>query len=1006
MNNRKRITQNAQRPIVQSLMTSFLVSKENDENLTNGFHPRGNDTTILPRMTNERRQLVDISYLPIYYNNVRGVTSKENLCTKIELSMYKVLVFTETWLSKRESSSVYFPDAFTVHRQDRIVLNPMRRYGGVAVIVHKQLKHQRLKVKESSAEVECVAIEVKLKPTSLIVYAAYMRIFDPAVAEKHVVNIKELCKTFGTHRIMVLGDFNMSSVRWVLDESTEYYLPTNIDTNMENFLTEMHELPFFQMSNIKNKFHNVLDLVFVNDLGDVELTVDKSKIIGAIQQDVSHVPYEIAFEYCARGTAMNIVEKEVICYKSGNYEQIINELSMVDYTNEIANRDVDSAFDFFYSTIYASVDTNVPKRMMTINLNRPEWWTKELQRLKNRRDKLFKRNRNSAEYVNVLNKFDELSSTLFDQYVDEVQDNISDDPAAFWKFAKLNSRASSYPSEMYLKDATKQTTKEIVDLFADFFEGNYVEDDQQWLFEDVYNAPDTPQEVDITREDIELAIHSLKWKGGVGPDQMSPFFFKKCAEVVALPLWLLWQKTFENGRIPPKVKLSRVVPVFKKGKKTNIENYRVVAISSAILKIFQRASKLQLTTIVEPHVSDSQHGFRPKRSVTTNLLCQSIATHDAFERGVQLDTFIGDFEKAFERVIHRLLVGKMPKFSIGPKTARWLYENISQIRYYVQIGETKSREYEATSGIVPGSIFGPVLFTMFINDVVEVVIHAMVLLFADDIKASMKIYDESDGLRLQSDIDRIHQWTVTNRLLFNVGKCATFTACRTTTSVETTYKLGDHELQRKEEVCDLGLLIDKRYNLIHHMEQTTVKARQMVGYIKKKSNGKFKVKTLKILYCAYVRSRLEFASVIWSPYQEVYKDDIESVQKQFMIDLLDDRSSATSYRLAPYVERCKTLKLQPLCVRRQIADAMCAYDIFSGRSDVEYLKSKFVRSRSVRQLRHNRLLEEKLFSVDYLMNQPVARLISCVNKYAEMFVNSRSRSDFKVKIEIVMLNLE
>lgn len=298
------------------------------------------------------------------------------------------------------------------------------------------------------------------------------------------------------------------------------------------------------------------------------------------------------------------------------------------------------------------------------------------------------------------------------------------------------------------------------------------------------------------------------------------------------------------------------------------------------------------------------------------------------------------------------------------------------------------REFEATSGIVPGSIFGPILFTIFINDVVDVVIHAMVLLFADDMKASMKIYDGSDVLRLQSDIDRIHQWTVANRLLFNVQKCASFTACRA------------------DEVCDLGLLVDKRYNLIHHMEQTTVKARQMVGYIRKKSNGKFKVKTLKILYCAYVRTRLEFASVIWSPYQEVYKDDIESVQKQFMIGLLDDRSSATSYRLAPYVERCKTLKLQPLCVRRRIADVVCAYDIFSGHSKVEFLKSKFVRSRSVRQLRQNRLLEEKVFGVDYLMNQPIARLISLVNQYAEMIVNSRSRSDFRIKIEDVMLNLD
>lgn len=321
---------------------------------------------------------------------------------------------------------------------------------------------------------------------------------------------------------------------------------------------------------------------------------------------------------------------------------------------------------------------------------------------------------------------------------------------------------------------------------------------------------------------------------------------KKCVEVVSFPLWLLWQKTVEEGKVPLKVKSARVVPVHKKGKKTNIENYRVVA----ILKIFQRAIKLQLTMIMEPRVSNSQHGFRPKRSVTTNLLSQSIVAHEAFERGLQLDTFLGDFEKAFDRVIHRLLVGKMHKFSIGPKTARWLYENISRVKYYVQIGEAKSRDYESTSGIVPGSILGPALFTMFIDDVVEVVIYSFVLLFADDIKASMRINDMTDSLKFQSDINRIYEWSVANRLFFNVKKCVMFTACRASTYVETSYKLGDHVMETKDEVSDLGLLVDKKYYLIHHMEQTTGKARQMIGCIKRKSNGKFTVKTLRLLYLA------------------------------------------------------------------------------------------------------------------------------------------------------------
>lgn len=100
-----------------------------------------------------------------------------------------------------------------------------------------------------------------------------------------------------------------------------------------------------------------------------------------------------------------------------------------------------------------------------------------------------------------------------------------------------------------------------------------------------------------------MAINSLKWKGGTGPDEVSPCFIKNCVEVISWPLWLLLQKTIEAGTIPTRLKLSRVIPAFKKGKKKNIDNYRVVAISSCILNIFQRATKLQLTLIIEPHTA-------------------------------------------------------------------------------------------------------------------------------------------------------------------------------------------------------------------------------------------------------------------------------------------------------------------------------------------------------------------------------------------------------------------
>ena len=151
---------------------------------------------------------------------------------------------------------------------------------------------------------------------------------------------------------------------------------------------------------------------------------------------------------------------------------------------------------------------------------------------------------------------------------------------------------------------------------------------------------------------------------------ISPYVVKKCIDSIVWPIWLLFQKTMEVGVIPERLKLSRIVPVFKKGDKVDVKNYRVVSIGSTLLRIFERAVKFKLASIIEPRLSNAQHGFRPQRSITTNLLNLSIAAHKAFDRGSQLDVFYGDFANAFDTVWHRRLIEKLMQFGIGEKTAK------------------------------------------------------------------------------------------------------------------------------------------------------------------------------------------------------------------------------------------------------------------------------------------------------------------------------------------------
>ena len=160
------------------------------------------------------------------------------------------------------------------------------------------------------------------------------------------------------------------------------------------------------------------------------------------------------------------------------------------------------------------------------------------------------------------------------------------------------------------------------------------------------------------------------------------------------------------------------------------------------------------------------------------------------------------------------------------------------MKYYVQIGNNKSRIYESASGIIAGSVLGPLLYLIFMDDVVDVVLHSTVLLFADDIKLLKIIFDWIDVRKLQRDIDKVNEWSVMNRLLLNKSKCVIFTAFRTTTFINATYKLDDHVIERCSIVRDLGIPLDQKFTFAHHIDQLTLHSRQMIVYIKRIS-GRF-----------------------------------------------------------------------------------------------------------------------------------------------------------------------
>ena len=263
-----------------------------------------------------------------------------------------------------------------------------------------------------------------------------MSAFNYNTALRHYQRIKEIVEEYRHHKIMVLGDFNIYDVVWTPDDEDEnvflpYFQQASMNTtkqsqsiyhvNALDFLDKMLSLTLWQISNIKNDCSNVLDLVFVNTPSEISMCEDNCSNIEKYQQDSRHIPYEINVDYSVKSSC-NVELKTIRCYARGNYDRLSAQIESINFQHEFMTRDVNAAYEFFVSTVKQLIDQNVPKITVTEYTNKPKWWTLELQRLKNRWDKLFKRKGDAAstiEYEKALTDFNKLNDRLYNVHSTE-----------------------------------------------------------------------------------------------------------------------------------------------------------------------------------------------------------------------------------------------------------------------------------------------------------------------------------------------------------------------------------------------------------------------------------------------------------------------------------------------------------------------------------------------------------------------------------------------------------
>ena len=247
---------------------------------------------------------------------------------------------------------------------------------------------------------------------------------------------------------------------------------------------------------------------------------------------------------------------------------------------------------------------------------------------------------------------------------------------------------------------------------------------------------------------------------------------KRCKAELSYPIQLLWEESFRTGSISPKLKKQLITPVHKKESRAKAANYRPVSLTSHVMKIFERIIRKKLVKHLEENhlLCKNQHGFRIGRSCLTQLLLHIDEIHRNLLEGYETDVIYLDFEKAFDKVDHELLLQKLKTYGIEGKLYNWIVEYLKYRQQTVVVDGQHSYPARVKSGVPRGTVLGPVLFLIFINDMEKCIHDCIISSFADDTRIKRKVTQSSDVNTLQSNLNNVVNWSKHNNMSLHENK--------------------------------------------------------------------------------------------------------------------------------------------------------------------------------------------------------------------------------------------
>jgi hypothetical protein len=808
--------------------------------------------------------------------NIRSAPKnlEEFLCYLHTLNhTFPFIGLVETWFSEDNVDTYLIPGY-----KHEYLCRKNKRGGGVSLFISELIVDYKIRNDLSilNESYECLFIEIEKNvfqtSSNLIIGVIYrMPNTDIDIFNKYIEKV--YCDTIKKEKkiIYFMGDTNIN----LLNEQSHELTSEFSNINFSHSVIPLINKP----TRICPSSSTLIDNIFTNNFNS------KSDVGLLLTGITDHLPIFMInneYELSENNYAPKYIYKRI--YNERNFNTYKHLLDSTDFSSVCNDNNAQSSFTTLHKIILSAYNESFPMTKINIRYkNRKSWLTDGLKKSIKVKNNLYLKqlksgdNRHIDKYKKYRNRLNHLLRIAEKSHITQLLEKYKFDMKKTWRVMKdIVNKNNKPPNCSVFKQNDKLITdkKEICNSFNNFFIniGNTL--DKKIPPSNInplkFMSGNFDQSIflkPVTENELIMIINKMKSNSSPGWDDVTSDSIKKVHMNLVCPLLHVLNLSLMQGICPNELKIASVVPIYKNNDRSKFSNYRPVSVLSSLSKIFEKVMYNRILEYLTDHdvLNNNQFGFKKKHSTYMALILLVDKIVDALEKG---DCVIGvflDFSKAFDTVNHDILLKKLYFYGIRGVAFDWIKSYLNQRSQYVKY-DNHTSEYDTVScGVPQGSILGPLLFLIYINDLVYVSKELYFILFADDTNVFLSGKNiNCVAEKMNNELMSVVEWLKANRLSLNIDKTKymLFMPKRKKVSHNIVIRLSGLAIEEVTNIKFLGVVLDNKLNFSDHISYVCKKVSKGIGILYK-ARPFINHKGLMTLYNSFLLPYFSYCIHVW-----------------------------------------------------------------------------------------------------------------------------------------------